>query len=77
MALATTVTLNTKHSDAIEVTVFAVVTPTTFSGGELVAVWAGNAYAGVGGGLCHRKPKLLPALKGQHTFRAVSPKRKT
>jgi hypothetical protein len=35
-------------------------------------VWAGNAYAGWGSGLCHRKLKLLPASLGQHTFGVIS-----
>ncbi len=35
-------------------------------------VRAGNACAGLGSVLCHRKPKLLPTCLGQHTFRAIS-----
>jgi hypothetical protein len=72
MALTTTIALNTNDLDTVGVTVFALVTATTFLSGEFLAVRAGNAYAGLGGGLCHRKPKLPPILKGQHTFRAVS-----
>jgi hypothetical protein len=41
------------------------VTATAFLSGEFLAVRAGNAYAGLGSGLCHRKPKILPTLKGQ------------
>jgi hypothetical protein len=84
VTLTTTVALNTNDSHTVGMTVFALVTPTAFSSGEFLAatmpegafygqeVKAGNAYAGLGSGLCHRKPKLLPTCSGQHTFRAIS-----
>ena len=72
MALTATVALNTNDADAVDVTVFALITPAAFPSSDLMAVLAGNAYAGLGSVLSHRKPKVLPARSGQHTFSPIS-----
>ena len=54
--------------DAVEVSVSALVGATAFSGAEFLAVWAWCAYAGLGGGLGHRKRRLPPALFGSTNF---------
>ena len=54
--------------DAVEVSVSALVGAATFLSGELFAVWAWGAYAGLGGGLGHRKRRLPPAFFGSTHF---------
>ena len=54
--------------DAVDISVSALVRASTFSSGELLAVRAWCTYAGLGGGLGHRKRRLPPALFGSTNF---------
>jgi hypothetical protein len=54
-------------SNTVHVTVSALVRA-AFSGAGLFVVWAWGAYAGLGGGLGHRKRRLSPAFSGSTHF---------
>ena len=68
LAVAASEAFNFDGSDAVEISVLALVRAATFSGAELLAMRAWDAYAGLGGGLGHRKRRLPPTFLGSTNF---------
>ena len=68
MAATASEAFDSNALDTVHASVSALVDAATFLGAGLLAVWAGGAYAGLGGGLGHRKRRLPPAFFGSTHF---------